>query len=44
MDELKEKISKVINVPIEKFIIKKNSHNGNQIKKMDSQIINIWFK
>ena len=40
MDELKEEISKVINVPIEKFIIKKNSHNGNQIKKMDSQIIN----
>ena len=38
--ELKEEISKIINVPMEKFVIKKNSHNGNQIRKMDSQIIN----
>ena len=40
INELKEEISKIINVPIEKFIIKKNSHNGNQIRKMDSLIIN----
>ena len=36
--ELKEMISQIINVPTDNFIMKKNSHNGIEIKKYNETI------
>ena len=38
ISQLKEEISKSLDIPINNFIMKKNSHNGLEIKKLDDKI------
>ena len=38
ISELRERLSEVINIPIDNFIMKKNSHNGIEIKKYNDTI------
>ena len=38
MSKLKEEIGKILNISIDTFIIKKNSHNGVEIKKLEDTI------
>ena len=38
IEQLKEEISKILNIPSDTFIMKKNSHNGVEIKKLSDKI------